>query len=85
VERMTALVGADKVIRPPHSLQVCFPRPSDAMMIKYTLMPITLPFNSADQTVLLAGVCVLINVDLQRIDNFMSDYQQDEETQKHLL
>jgi histidine decarboxylase len=85
VERMTALVGADKVIRPPHSLQVCFPRPSDAMMVKYTLMPITLPFNSADQTVLLAGVCVLINVDLQRIDNFMSDYQQDEETQKHLL
>jgi histidine decarboxylase len=80
--RMAALVGSDKVIRPDFSLQICFPRPSKSMMIKYSLMPITPPIENG---VRYAGVCILINVTTQRIDEFLKDYALDKEVQEHLL
>jgi histidine decarboxylase len=82
LHRMTALVGTNRVIRPKFSLQVCFPRPSEGMMIRYSLMPVTPP---QEDGIRYAGVCILINVTLRRIDNFIRDYARDKNVQEHLL
>eukprot|EP00977_Amphora_coffeiformis_P015462 scaffold4511_cov171-Amphora_coffeaeformis.AAC.28 len=84
VARMADLVGESKIIRPPYSLQVCFPRPSEVMMIKYSLMPVNMP-KRAEQSYRLAGVCVLINVSLQCINDFMTNYAMDKDVQPHLI
>ena len=74
VERMSELVGEEKMIHPLFSLQVCFPRPSEKMMQKYSLMPVTMPDRD---DVAFAGVCILVNVDKTRINEFMVDYKKD--------
>ncbi|KAG7359449.1 histidine decarboxylase [Nitzschia inconspicua] len=82
LKRMSSLVGIEKVIRPDFSLQICFPRPSEDMMIKYSLMPVSLSFGD---NIRYAGVCILINVTVERIDEFMSDYVRDEDVAEHLI
>lgn len=73
VRQLVVLIGVDAVIHPPHSLTVCFPRPSNALMKQYQLMPVNLPHTTQP----LAGVCVLVNVDRKKIDQFLGDYRRD--------
>lgn len=82
IEGITHLVGPECVIHPNLSLTVCFPRPSDSIMKKYSLMPVTMPDYDAD-TIDYAGVCILVNVDSRHIDEFLEDYAQDWRTWKH--
>jgi len=83
MDGITKLVGKDLVIHPNHSLTVCFPRPSDELMKKYSLMPVSMP-NFDDENVEYAGVCILVNVDPNRIDKFLSEYAHDWKTWKQL-
>jgi len=75
-ERMTAVVGPERVLHPQHSLSVCFPRPSRALMQRYHLMPVTMPERFADLGEL-AGVCALVNLDQDKIDELIADYVRD--------
>lgn len=82
VNGMRSLVGIDKIIQPKFSLQVCFPRPSENLMIKYSLMPVNL---RKENRIPLAGVCILINVTEAVIEHFMKDYARDEAVQEHII
>lgn len=73
VRNITGIVGVDAVVRPKHSLNVCFPRPSEKLMIRYQLMPVTLPHFAKP----LAGVCILANIDRNKIDRFLAAYNRD--------
>ncbi|MCP4808662.1 MAG: hypothetical protein GY913_08560 [Proteobacteria bacterium] len=73
---ITAVVGERQVIAPEHSLSLCFPRPSAELMARYHLMPVSMPeFLEGDLEY--AGVCVLVNVDREMIDEFCSAYARD--------
>ena len=74
VRNMVKLLDTDSIIHPDHSLTVCFPRPSEKLMIRYQLMPVSMPRAGG---VPLAGICILVNVDRTKIDNFLADYSQD--------
>jgi len=76
VANVVKIVGIDAIIHPPHSLTVCFPRPSEALMRRYQLMPVTMP-QTTTITEPLAGVCILVNVDRAKIDRFLGDYSRD--------
>lgn len=76
VETMTALVGSDFVIHPQNSLTICFPRPSSDIMTRYSLMPVSI-ISAHEEKVVYAGVCILINVDRDRIDKFIAEYAVD--------
>jgi histidine decarboxylase len=76
VECMTNLVGRELVIHPQNSLTICFPRPSSDIMARYSLMPVTMP-SDHDKKILYAGVCILINVDRDRIDKFLAEFAVD--------
>jgi hypothetical protein len=73
---MTNLVGRELVIHPQNSLTICFPRPSSDIMARYSLMPVTMP-SDHDKKNLYAGVCILINVDRDRIDKFLAEFAVD--------
>lgn len=70
---MVEMIGPDKVIHPPNSLNVCFPRPSQSLMSHYQLMPVTL----SNRNEKMAGVCILINMSRAKIDRFLGDYSRD--------
>jgi histidine decarboxylase len=74
IDAMKAIVGPSNVICPPHSLNVCFPRPDDRIMSKYHLMPISLPQSPVAGP--LAGSCVLLNMNEELISEFARDYKQ---------
>lgn len=76
LSKMNDLVGKENVIHPDHSLTICFPRPSEKLMEKWTLMPVTLPSLKDENEY--AAVCILINIDKKRIHEFMDDYEKDE-------
>mmetsp|Transcript_22592 Transcript_22592/g.49047 ORF Transcript_22592/g.49047 Transcript_22592/m.49047 type:complete len:609 (-) Transcript_22592:52-1878(-) len=86
VEQMSAVVGKQRIIHPDYSLTVCFPRPSESIMIKWSLMPVSMPRkeNDDDGTFEYAGVCILVNVDTTRIDNFLTEYVHDEKVRRCL-
>jgi histidine decarboxylase len=69
------IVGTERVLHPPHSLTVCFPRPSPSLMSRYLLMPVTLPPGHSIKEAM-AGVCVLVNVDRSKMDRFLDEYRQ---------
>jgi len=73
VQHIASIVGVDAVVRPQFSLNVCFPRPSEKLMIRYQLMPVNIPHISEP----LAGVCILANVDRHKIDRFLGDFTRD--------
>ena len=85
VRRMRDLVGEDRIIKPEHSLTVCFPRPTEKTMIKWSLMPVSMPHDleSKASSMEYAGVCILLNVDRTRIDNFFEDYEKDERAEAY--
>jgi hypothetical protein len=45
-------------------------------MARYSLMPVTMP-SDHDKKILYAGVCILINVDRDRIDKFLAEFAVD--------
>ena len=69
-------VGEEQLLCPKHSLTVCFPRPSEAIMTRYHLMPVNMPEQHATD-IEYAGACILLNVDRVLIDSFAEDYAQD--------
>lgn len=79
-EELSKLVGAENVLNPPNSLNVCFPRPSPTLMSRYQLMPVSFPHHGKAHS--LAGVCILINLNRAKMDRFLSDYARDAANKK---
>ena len=73
IKKLSAIVGPDHVRSSTFGVNVVFPRPSEEMMSKYSLMPVSLPSLYAPPYEL-AAAATLLNMNELLMNKFMEDY-----------